>query len=229
MFLNYKQKKAGFTLIELSVVIVIIGLIVAGIVAGQSLVEQAKLRSSLSDANSIIMASNQFFLQYNAVAGDMNNADDYWSTSSVGNGDRAVNDGEVLFVWNHLGLADLIEEDFPGGVGPPFTEGVTQPLSGLNGSMFDIDSPCDGDCTKGSNGNANHLSYTSSRDNYRFGSALTASQALSIDQKLDDGLPEGGKVYASQGDEGSGTCFSGTSYLVQSSAVQCRLDLFYLP
>lgn len=39
----------AFTLVELAIVIVIIGLIIAGVLAGQSLVQQTKLRATISD------------------------------------------------------------------------------------------------------------------------------------------------------------------------------------
>ena len=64
----------GFTLIELSIVIVIIGLIVAGVVGGQTLVLQAKIRSQISDFNKYKIAYNTFQLEYNAIPGDFNQA-----------------------------------------------------------------------------------------------------------------------------------------------------------
>lgn len=58
--------RQGFTLLELSIVIVIIGLIVAGISAGQSLVRQASLRSVISDVDKFRTAKNSFKLAYDA-------------------------------------------------------------------------------------------------------------------------------------------------------------------
>jgi prepilin-type N-terminal cleavage/methylation domain-containing protein len=76
MNFNYKH---GFTLIELSIVIVIIGLIVAGVVSGQSLITQAKLRSVASEYNKYDSATNTFYLEYNALQGDMSNAWEFFS------------------------------------------------------------------------------------------------------------------------------------------------------
>ena len=109
----------GFTLIELSIVVVIIGLIVAGVVAGQSLVRQAKLRQVASEFRSIESSTNSFMLQYNAKPGDMVNAWSYWSSQNCGNSSQANCDGdgngsvgydsvlEDRAFWQHLSLASL--------------------------------------------------------------------------------------------------------------------------
>ena len=47
------KDKKGFTLIELSIVIILIGLITAGIIAGSSLIQRAKLRTVVSDINKL--------------------------------------------------------------------------------------------------------------------------------------------------------------------------------
>jgi prepilin-type N-terminal cleavage/methylation domain-containing protein len=71
-------KQHGFTLVELSIVIVIIGLIVAGVTAGQSLVAAAKIQSQITELKKYEVAYNIFKLEYNAVPGDMSNAISYW-------------------------------------------------------------------------------------------------------------------------------------------------------
>ena len=121
---NSKQsQKTGFTLIELSIVVVVISLIVAGVVTGQSLVNQSKLRSFVSDMNLIRTSVNTFFQQYNALPGDMTNAYDFWGTAigcidafvqtdgSGCNGDGSRNyhtyKTERQRAWHHLEQADL--------------------------------------------------------------------------------------------------------------------------
>ena len=52
--------RRGFTLIELSIVIVIIGLIVAGVVGGQSVIKQAKLKTIIQDVNKYTVANHMF-------------------------------------------------------------------------------------------------------------------------------------------------------------------------
>jgi len=102
----------GFTLVELSIVIVIIGLIVAGVVGGQVLVKQAKLRGLIADINKYEVAINAFRLEYDAIPGDFNRAADFGIGTS-GNGDKQIINGntdheEVHFLV-HLNGAGLYE------------------------------------------------------------------------------------------------------------------------
>ncbi len=103
---------AGFTLVELSMVLVLIGLIIAGVVGGRSLVQQAKLRSVISDIEKFDTAYNTFRLEFNALPGDMRNASSYWSGILGGNGNKQIvtssnsgngHDGEYFYFWVHLG------------------------------------------------------------------------------------------------------------------------------
>jgi prepilin-type N-terminal cleavage/methylation domain-containing protein len=55
----------GFTLIELSIVLVIIGLIVGGVLGGRELVKQAELRKVLKEAEQFKTAANAFRAKYN--------------------------------------------------------------------------------------------------------------------------------------------------------------------
>ena len=68
---NKMRKDTGFTLIELSIVLVIIGLIVGGIVAGKDMIRAAELRALLSQKDKFTSAVNIFKGKYNAVPGDM--------------------------------------------------------------------------------------------------------------------------------------------------------------
>ena len=121
-----KQKNIenGFTLIELSVVIVLIGLIVASVVGAQKLIEQAKLRSIITDFNNYKTALNAFRLEYNALPGDLTRATSYWPTASTGNGNgnRMIEvaggvtyHAESTYVWQQLVLGGLIEGAYVGG------------------------------------------------------------------------------------------------------------------
>ncbi|MFI4984234.1 MAG: type II secretion system protein, partial [Rickettsiales bacterium] len=74
----------GFTLVELSIVIVIIGFLVAGIAAGANMVKQAEIRSVITDLQSYQTAYNNFVAKYNAVPGDMTTASSFWTGNVCG-------------------------------------------------------------------------------------------------------------------------------------------------
>jgi len=114
--------KKGFTLVELAIVIVIIGFLVAGISGGASLIEQAQLRSIVTNMEELNVAYTTFLAKYNnQKPGDMNTAAAYFpnchQTQSRCNGDGDgvigwTNDDAVLDegvrAMRHLNLAGLI-------------------------------------------------------------------------------------------------------------------------
>ncbi len=104
LHLGSKKIKA-FTLVELSIVIVIIGLIVSGVTAGKSLVRQAKLRSVVSDFLTFQTSINSFKLQYNGYPGDIPNATSFFTTGTVVNG----NNNKVMN-WQTLGNTTNVED-----------------------------------------------------------------------------------------------------------------------
>jgi prepilin-type N-terminal cleavage/methylation domain-containing protein len=65
------QKSAGFTLIEISIVLVIIGLIVGGVLVGRDMIQAAAIRSQVAQIEKYNAAVNTFRAKYNAVPGDM--------------------------------------------------------------------------------------------------------------------------------------------------------------
>ncbi len=69
---------AGFTLIEIAIVLVIIGLIVGGVLVGQDLIRAAGARSVLTDIDRFNAAANTFLGKYNCVPGDCANATTFW-------------------------------------------------------------------------------------------------------------------------------------------------------
>ena len=105
----------GFSLLELSIVIVLVGLIVTSILGAQSLVRQAKVRTVISDYNSYKIAADSFFLQYKALPGDFSKASGY-SLGFDGNQDyRIFNENtESLYAWQHLGNAGMIPGEYSG-------------------------------------------------------------------------------------------------------------------
>lgn len=125
----------GFSLVELSIVLVILGLLTGGILAGQSLIRAAELRSATMQLSSYQTAFLAFRDRYMALPGDMPNAQKFWgiaascpgtvgstdATTCNGNGDGKIGisaaDGygyESFRVWQHLANSGLIEGQYSG-------------------------------------------------------------------------------------------------------------------
>ena len=66
-----KPKNFGFSLIELSIVLIIIGLLVAGVTGGQSLIESAKIRSLINEINNWKQARYTFYAANGRLPGDI--------------------------------------------------------------------------------------------------------------------------------------------------------------
>jgi len=114
------SNKKGFTLIELSIVLIIISLIVAGVVGGKSLIHSAEIRNIVSEVSNIKTSLNTFNQQYNYLPGDLPDADEYWPSYGnnyctgaslfEGDGDGLIyHDYESRYVWIHLLEAKLLE------------------------------------------------------------------------------------------------------------------------
>ncbi len=83
------KARAGFTLIEMSLVLVIIGLIVGGIFVGRDLIEIGQTRKVMSQMENIQSAVSTFRLKYNCIPGDCANAANFGLGTS-GNGDYFI-------------------------------------------------------------------------------------------------------------------------------------------
>ena len=130
----------GFSLIELAIVLVILGLLAGGILAGQSLIRSAEVRSVLTDFDRYRLALIIFQERYTYLPGDMPNATIFWGAMTVGtcpnatggtgtqtcngNGDGIITDGsagvteERFTFWQHLANAGMIEGNYTGIAGP---------------------------------------------------------------------------------------------------------------
>jgi prepilin-type N-terminal cleavage/methylation domain-containing protein len=139
------RSKNGFTLVELSIVLVILGLLAGGVLSGQSLIRAAELRSISTDSGRYATAVTAFRDKYFALPGDMGEATRFWSfagtttspgcvTNSAaataapgtcdGNGNGIIADaasaggtGESFQAWRQLALAGLVEGSYSGNAG----------------------------------------------------------------------------------------------------------------
>ena len=112
MKINSGQK--GFTLVELAIVMVIIGLLMGAILKGQAMIEDARIKRVISDINGMSAAYFTYLDRYSALPGDDPNATARWAGVANGNGSGAIAgnvntpSGESLEAWQALRSAGLL-------------------------------------------------------------------------------------------------------------------------
>jgi prepilin-type N-terminal cleavage/methylation domain-containing protein len=119
--------EAGFTLVEIAIVLVIIGLLLGGILKGQEMITQAKIKNIINDFNGVTVAVTSYQDRYRAIPGDDQNATTRWTTQAPasGNGNGIIagfykdNDttgtggapaatAESNLFWQHLRIAGFV-------------------------------------------------------------------------------------------------------------------------
>jgi len=103
------KKQSGFTLIEIAIVLVIIGLLLGGVLKGQEMMTNAKIKRISNDFNGISAAVFSYLDRYSSFPGDDPNANARWGGAVVsGNGNGVINNGERPDVWSHLRASGLV-------------------------------------------------------------------------------------------------------------------------
>ncbi|MFC1750911.1 prepilin-type N-terminal cleavage/methylation domain-containing protein [Pseudomonadota bacterium] len=184
-----KHKQAGFTLIEISIVLVVIGLLLGGVLKGQEMIENARISNLRNDFEGVTAAIYAYQDRYRALPGDdnkANNADRGWTDSAAGNGNGALNTnnafdagaGESGQVWQHLRYAGLITGDPSGTTNN--VGGRANPVNAFGGKVGFTNSTAAWGL--GLNG---HLMCASN---------VPGKAAAAIDSSLDDGNADTGQM-----------------------------------
>lgn len=186
--------EAGFTLVEIAIVLVIIGLLLGGILKGQEMITQAKIKNVINDFNGVTAAVNSYQDRYRALPGDDATANVRWSTQGAvqGNGDGAIlgtynnvptgtptTAQESNLFWWHLRLGGFV----PGAVTAGLAAGL-QPPNATNGIIG----------VQSSIGGTNNLGFSS---NIVCSSNLPDKIAIAVDTQMDDGTPAAGEIRGS--------------------------------
>lgn len=130
----------GFTLIELAITLVIIGLIIGGVLYGRDLIRAAQTRLQVSQIERYNAAAETFRIKYNCLPGDCANASEL-NLGGDGDGNGQVNGSlqkeEAAYFWYHLSEAGLISGSYPDFADSNFVPGVDTPRLMLPGVGYD--------------------------------------------------------------------------------------------
>lgn len=219
-----RNRIAGFTLVELAIVMIIIGLLIAGVLKSIEMVGNARMTATIAQIKSYQAAHQTFVDMYNAMPGDMANATTRLpgctGAANCYNGDGngvvgivstnyshdnqagtlAAGKIETSMYWKHLADADLITGVDPGADPASPAWGETHPTARYGGgfAVLTADEP-DGPPNNPAHGLYYMLRLKPGGDPHPLTSGIevmSARQALRIDTKMDDGLSISGVVRA---------------------------------
>jgi prepilin-type N-terminal cleavage/methylation domain-containing protein len=108
------RNQKGFTLVEIAIVLVIIGLLIGGVLKGQAMIQNAKVKRVVKSADEMRAAFYTFYDKFGAYPGDENLAASPPSDTNNGNGDGLISAAEAPFVFQDLVLAGIIDGTFDG-------------------------------------------------------------------------------------------------------------------
>ena len=220
-----KNNQGGFTLVEIAIVLVIIGLLLGGVLKGQELINSAKVKNFINDFKTVPLFIYGYQDKFKALPGDDAKVSDHLGDAAktaavtllVASGGKPGDgriDGsynsetatdETVAFWQHVRLANLAsgatsfatpKNDMPTNAdGGKIGVQSASPIKGMTGSYFV--------CSEG----------------------IQGKFAKQIDITMDDGNTEGGSVRVASGPYGgteltavaTGSIVDGSTYIVCSA------------
>lgn len=215
-----RKHQQGFTLIEIAIVLVIIGLLLGGVLKGQELIQNARVRNVIAQQDGVKAAFFGFQDRYRGIPGDYLLAS---ATANIpgagatcggtGNGLIDAASGgvhESFCAWYHLTRAGFISGNYNGvGAAPANADTANSPANAFGGLMQIIWDDA--------------YSGVSSRvHNIKTGSNIPAALLAEIDRKIDDGMPDTGNFrFSIWGGSLAPTCTPAAAWAIVSTAAQC--------
>lgn len=202
------RKKSAFSLIELSIVLIIIGLLVAGVTGGASLIKSSELRSVIGEARAWAVSVNGFYNQFGYLPGDYSTA---IGSASVGDADSKIeylNESTIAegrAAWFQMKGAGVVDSTVISSAPVATTSvagsvvfGSQVPSSKIKSSGWDFDynttSLQNVVVLTGTISAAGTVANTLVNGTVTSTGAITPTDALSIDSKVDDGKANTGKI-----------------------------------
>lgn len=181
--MNLKQK--GFTLVEIAIVLVIIGLLLGGILKGQELISNARVRNVADQVNAVKAAYFAFQDRYRALPGDYLQATtNIQNVPTNGNGNGQIDANEQAAAWRHLANAGFIScaqcTTGDSALPPNTTNSPVNAYGGVMAITYD--------------GNYNNLAAAAGPplNNLKSGNQIPSNILAEVDRKIDDGNPRTG-------------------------------------
>lgn len=213
-----RKHQQGFTLIEIAIVLVIIGLLLGGVLKGQELIQNARVRNVIAQQDGVKAAFFGFQDRYRGIAGDYlaasatANIPGAGASSCGGDGDGLIEPAttgtsEDICAWYHLSRAGFITGNYSGsGFAATTANSPANPFGGLMQIVWD-------DVYSGT---------ASKVHNIKTGSNIPATLLAEIDRKIDDGLPDTGNFrFSTWGGAVATTCTPAAVWAITSTAAQC--------
>jgi prepilin-type N-terminal cleavage/methylation domain-containing protein len=195
-----KRQQQGFTLIEIAIVLVIIGLLLGGVLKGQELITGARVRNIIQQQDGVKAAYFGFLDRYRALPGDYANAkatitnitDVAGCGNDAGNGDG---DGQIelatlenILAWEHLSKANFINGTYTCGAAATPASAPSNPYGQFLDLIYD-----------GAYAVPDKAPAAVARHNLKTGAAIPSDILAEIDRKTDDGNATAGSFRAMTG------------------------------
>jgi prepilin-type N-terminal cleavage/methylation domain-containing protein len=223
MNIDHMKKQAGFTLIEIAIVLVIIGLLLGGVLKGQELINTARVRALNNSVDGITAAWFSFQDRYRSFPGDYLQARAVVNLPNItvgGDGNGQVStDAERGQVWAHLEAAGYITGGYNGAIVAATEYGcsvITCPDNGF-GSGMNL-----------SHGRLIQTAGAANAHELITGRGIPVQVIAELDRKIDDGQPTTGLMHLGDGAAGAGwlaadeaLCITGTAYQLQTPSSNC--------
>jgi len=183
MDIGFRRKQSGFTLVEIAIVLVIVGLLIGGVLKGREMITNAKIKRIENDFAGVSAAIFAYQDRYGVLPGDDPSAatrfPGTWSASDNGNGNGNISGGwsstnngnESRKIWKHLRGSGLIAG--PVDSTPASYQQPSNSFGGLVGIDLNI--------------------YNLSGHNIVFGE-IPGDIAQILEARGDDGVPNGGSI-----------------------------------